>query len=223
VHALDEAITRLDPARVSWLETTVWQKAGFGDFTYEADGRYLTAPKGRFRLELTTRHGSSATTYLVIGDGKAIWEGTRFDGGSWQPLTRADLQPTFGGVLPMLHALRACMTWTSRETVRRQGRIFTKLAGALSDLTAGALASSDRPWPKGLPHKARVYLDSETLWPHRVEWWGRRSLRSADALLVQMEFRDPRFNQPLSAERCTTEFSFPNSAQPFLAQQKPAR
>jgi hypothetical protein len=212
VNALDEAITRLDLGHVAWLETTVWQKACFDQFTYQAEGRYLAGPDNRFRLELTTRQGNGTAIYLVVGDGKSTWEGTRFGDGSWRRVTRRSEQQGFRGVLPLLHALRSCMTWTRRETVRRQGRIFIKLTGPLLDSTADPLARPDQPLLHCPARESRLYLDAETLWPHRVEWWGRSSSQSGDALLMQMEFRDPHFNSPLSAERCAAEFSIPHAA-----------
>jgi hypothetical protein len=39
-----------------------------------------------------------------------------------------------------------------------------------------------------------------------VEWWGPDPPLADDSLLVQMEFRDPVLNQPLSPERCAREF-----------------
>jgi hypothetical protein len=232
--ALDHAIAHLDPKHVAWLETTLWQKACVAQFTYEAQGHFLAAPNNRFHLELTTRQGRGAATYLVVSDGQALWEGTRFEDGAWHNLVRVDLQQIlqgglregpaeslqtewmpqamFGGVRPVLHALRACMTWTNRESVRRQGRVFIKLTGSLSEATAKTLALPGQSWPNGVPHACRLYLDSESLWPFRLEWWGRQTPRSSETLLVQMEFRDPIFNQPISPERCAKEFTFPSAA-----------
>jgi hypothetical protein len=223
VHALDEAIARLDPVRVTWMESTLWQRATLGHVTYKAAGRYLTAPNHRFRLELTTRQGEGTTTYLAIGDGKANWEGIHTGKGPWQPVARDDVRQSFAGVLSFLQSLRACMTWTNREMVRRQGRVFLKLTGSMSDSPADVLFPADQSWSRGPLRESRLYLDAQTLWPHRVEWWGRPTARDSKALLVEMEFRDPRFNQPLSDERCAMEFGFPNRAREFLAQQDSAR
>src|SRR5262249_35497596 len=53
VRLLDEALGRLDADRVQWLDTRLWQKGRIGRYDFEAEGRYLTAPDRRFRLEIT--------------------------------------------------------------------------------------------------------------------------------------------------------------------------
>ena len=93
--------------------------------------------------------------------------------------------------------------------VRRDSRAFIKLTGSWSDEVMRTLVPADERWPDGLPRQCRLYLEAPTLWPHRVEWWGPLRANAGDALLLQMEFRDPIINQPLSAERCAREFGFP--------------
>jgi hypothetical protein len=121
-----------------------------------------------------------------------------------------------GGAFDLLQTMRSRLEWSRMETVRREGRAFIKLTGTWSSESAEALAPTGGSWPDGLPQQCRLYLDAETLWPHRVEWWGPDVPRSADVLLVQMEFRDPVLNQPLSAEGCAREFGLPvAAAQPY--------
>jgi outer membrane lipoprotein-sorting protein len=211
VNTLDQAISRLDPGRVAWLQTTVWQKACFEQFSYETEGRYLTAPDNRFRLELTTRQGNGIAQYLVVSDGKEIWEGTRFSDGAWLPGPRDAMQQVFGGVVPLLHTLRSTVTWVKRETVRRQGRIFIKLTGTVAEPNPDLIKSLDPRQNHHRPSQARVYLDEQTLWPHRIEWWARSSSGSSNILLVQMELRDPHFNQRLTVEQYDAEFRIPSS------------
>src|SRR5262249_3910618 len=104
------------------------------------------------------------------------------------------------GVLALLPALRERMTWFRREAVRRDGRGLLKLSGAWAPADAAtARVRPGRPWPDGLPRQCRLYLDPATAWPCRFEWWGPDAPRPADALLIQMEFRDPVLNRPLSA------------------------
>ncbi len=52
-----------------------------------------------------------------------------------------------------------------------------------------------------------LYLDAQTLWPSRVEWWaGDR--HSNPRLLLEIEFRDPQLNRPLSLAECIHAFSY---------------
>ena len=52
-----------------------------------------------------------------------------------------------------------------------------------------------------------IYLDTETFWPHRLEWWGAEKSSEPSQLLSQTEYREAIVNQPLSAERLAAEFA----------------
>jgi hypothetical protein len=232
---LDQALEMLDPSRLAWLETTLWQKGNVQGFTYMAEGRYLTAPNHRFRLEFTTRHGDASVAHHAVSDGITLWQGTRVGDGKWTEATRIDIkkvlsslgvqqsaarlrdeflgEQSFRGVVPLLSGLRQRVAWLRAETVRRNGRPFFKLNGKWRDDVVASLAPPDKPWPDGLPRHCRLYLDVRSLWPQRVEWWGQDPLRAGEVLLVQMEFRDAMFNRPLSPERCALEFSLPQARQ----------
>src|SRR5262249_1232149 len=158
-----------------------------------------------FRQELTTRHGRAAVTALTISDGATLWRGRRTGDGPWTDVLRVDLQqalqpsdhtidrPDAGEEIPNLQAsrggvgllqtLRSRIDWSSKETVRRDGRAFLKLTGSWSPKSTAAQRPTDQLGTDGLPRQARLYLDVETLWPHRVEWWGPASPRAADVLL----------------------------------------
>jgi hypothetical protein len=83
---LDRAVQALHPDRVSWLETALWQKVTLPDLTYQARGRLLLAPEGRFRLELGTQDNDSGQ--LEVSDGSNRWTARRAIGGEWVELTR---------------------------------------------------------------------------------------------------------------------------------------
>jgi hypothetical protein len=110
---------------------------------------------------------------------------------------------SFGGPLELLKGLRQRLTWVRSERVRREGKDYFKLAGVCE----GGLTGRD--WLEELPRCCRLYLDAQTLWPHRVEWWGAEAPRSGGVLLFQAEFRDPVINQPLWPEQCQREFTCP--------------
>ena len=40
-----------------------------------------------------------------------------------------------------------------------------------------------------------LYLDAETGWPHRIEWWSTDRQGQAAVVLLQLELRDPIFNR----------------------------
>jgi len=57
------------------------------------------------------------------------------------------------------------------------------------------------------PRTCDLYLDAATHWPVRLEWWGAASPFDTPSLLLQMEFRDLKVNQPLSPEESVRLFS----------------
>jgi hypothetical protein len=226
--ALARSLALLAPDRLRWLEVALWQRITAQGMSCEAEGRYLAAPGGRFRLDLKTRNGGCPGALQVINDGTCLWQTTKIGPGDQttyrryrleevqaaldDPATAPAVRDEFlrdqncAGVLTLLPALRERMTWFRRERVRRDGRLLVKLSAAWKPAEAAALVRPGTPWPDDLPRQVRLYLDPETFWPHRLEWWGPDPDRPDDSLLIQMEFRDPVLNRPLSAERCAREF-----------------
>jgi hypothetical protein len=133
-----------------------------------------------------------------------------------------------GGPLTLLANLRRQLTWVRKEMVMRQGLLLAKLTGtwapaALAEMglsgkgAAGRLPSAAGPtapargtedWPAGQPRQCRLYLDGNTLWPYRVEWWGPDPPRPSEALLMEMELREPILNRALSPEQCARAFTW---------------
>ena len=226
--AFDRAVALLDPGRLAWLETKLWQRVRVEDVTCEAEGRFLSGPGHRFRLDLKTHRGATDRTVQVVSDGRTLWQATRLGEGTWGRssrlrlnevlalLDRPDTAPVVrdefyqgqgcGGLPTLLPSLRRRVEWVRKEAVRRNDRLFVKLSGAWTPAAAAALAPAGKPWPAHLPRQCRLYLDPETSWPHRLEWWGPDPARGGDVPLVEVEFRDPMFNRPLSAEQCAREF-----------------
>jgi hypothetical protein len=58
--------------------------------------------------------------------------------------------------------------------------------------------------PPLVARECRLYLSAATGWPYRLEWWGAVSPNGPEGLLLQMEFRNPRFYaelpRPLAGE-----------------------
>jgi hypothetical protein len=231
VKYLTDALDRLSPQRVQWLEMKLWQKGRLGRYSIEADGRYLAGPDNHLRLELTTHHADASATMLAVSDGRIFYQARCIGEGPWTESVSLDLKQvlqsgglapvsnasdktldisTFTGVVPLLHILRSEITWSHTELVRRGEHRLLKLTGSVHDDNSRREPRSSRT-----PRRCRLYLGAADLWLHRLEWWGPGSPNEADTLLMQLEFRDPIINQPLSQEQAAREFQFPATAMPL--------
>jgi len=89
--------------------------------------------------------------------------------------------------------------WTAQPAAL-DDRPGVALTGLLSPASADAQSGIE---PKG----ARLFLDAETLWLTRAEWWSEHPERGG-VLLYEIEFLRPRLNQPLALEECDRVFSY---------------
>src|SRR5262249_218791 len=112
----------------------------------------------------------------------------------------------FAGIAPLLQGLQQRLVFTKRETERWQGHDVVKLTGSgNNEVSAQLQPDAKQPWPEYLPRQCVIYLDAKTHWPHRLEWWGPSAPVAGDSLLLQMEFRNPKFAE-MSSERCAKVF-----------------
>jgi hypothetical protein len=234
---LDRALAALDDERVGWLEAEVWQRVRVPGYAYEADGYYLKAPGGRFRLQVRTHVGDEAGGLLMVGDGEELWYATRAGDGPWKgparperPETAALLQglgarpsrkervqapvAAPGGVAPLLRRLRERLLWARQEVLSGGEEGAIRLTGVWPAAEAESLAPAGSPWPACTPRQCRLTLDAHSLWPRRIEWGGPVAAEGGDVLLAEIEFRNPVFNRPLSDDRCASEFAIPAEAAP---------
>jgi hypothetical protein len=215
----ERAMERLAPQRVSWLNMKLWQRMAEGELAFESDGTLQLGPRYCARLEITVRGGGLLGRRLVVSDGHALAHVTQF--GNDEPTEDFRLvappptpeQPTpispeahlwdlaCGGPHALLVQLRARLKDITGETGRLQGRPVIRLQGRLDTATAA---------PHGTAARADfcyVYLDAHMLWPGRLEWWvADRDHRPR--LVLEMEFRDPQVNEPLSVQDCIRAFTY---------------
>jgi hypothetical protein len=225
---LERAAAAWTPERVSWLQTTIWQKVACEDLTYLAQGRYLSGPGHRLHFYLDVVVGKTHSEVQTVCDGATFWKSTRVGRGKPE-ITRAALASAFPaadnpqisaevraeflhsegftGVYPLLEILWQRMIVTRQEAVSWKGHTATRLTLAWNPSTAGALVPAGQLWPAFLPNRCVLYLDRATLWPGRIEWWAPDG-RRVNRLVVQMELHDPILNRPLTKEECDREFSF---------------
>jgi hypothetical protein len=228
-RCIAQALDAFKSERIAWLAMDIWQKVQLPGCAYEADGVYRLAPGQRFRLEMHTHLGEGEGTMLSVSDGRTLWQAERPGSGPWENVTRLNLaevfalmngpagsqlrdeflqRPHFQGMTSLLINLRGRLVWAKSERLRQNKDESVRLIGVWPVEEARKFTASNRPWPAGLSRQCHLYLDSRTYWPRRVEWWGPDAPDGEDRLLMQMEFRNPLFNRPLTADECGRLFAF---------------
>ncbi len=211
---LDQVCQLWSPARVAWLRMTVLQKMSDSACEYEAEGQCWIGPGNRLRLEMASRTPRHASRLVVVSDGKTLVRATPAHGG--QPrssqirLEGAEdargvlAEHGFAGVSTLLENVRRGMHEPRCESGQCHGRPVIRVSGAWSpnDQLPRELRAPVRP------RQCVLYLDRQTLWPLRLEWWGARHAETHLVPLLHMEFRDAVVNEPLSAEECARVFTF---------------
>jgi hypothetical protein len=212
---LARAAANLDPAKLQWLRYKIWQKQDAEDMSFEAQGRLLRGPNQCGRFELTVGSGTEATELLTVSDGIGLAHSCRPPGKPAQVSTLKYITPennpyapeqieailhahSCGGPFQLLKDLEAKLENWQLASGTWNNRTILRLTGIVNNHDDDSAVIS--------PRQCRVFLDAQTLWPMRVEWWAARA--RGEALFLEMEFRDAVINQPLSHEECEREFSF---------------
>jgi hypothetical protein len=208
---LSAALEQFGPQNQGWLKTQVWQQVNLQGLTFHSDGSYLVGPGHRLRLDLKVHVGGCEGQMQVTCDGTTLWQMFRagnekpivnkfalteilsfFNGQGVVPQVRNEFlqSQSFLGVTPILQSLQQMMVLTKHEPGEWKGNKANVLTGSWNADIAKNLGTADK-WIQGMPRKCVVYLDAQTNWPLRIEWWGP-STQAGDQLLMEMEFRDPQ-------------------------------
>jgi hypothetical protein len=219
---MNEVLANFAPDRLHWLEMSVWQKM-WGDDPFEASGRLLLGPQQRLRLEMDISVDGQTTRNLVISDGRAFQKSQQIDGtkiilescpmaeeaeGSLDSASLAQRRAAFlnkrglGGLHALLSRIGACLVNPTQQTGLWRQRRVLRVSGFWN--TAEKMLQS---LPQNLRARScNLYLDPDTLWPHRIEWLGSNRPGDHQVILLEMEFSDPVINRPLSSEECARIF-----------------
>lgn len=209
---LDEVIAAHSPERVQWLRMTVLQK-NF-DANFQSEGRFLLGPDCRRRLELEVHGDTASGKILAVSDARTLCQ-ARWIKGAKADIARSPLPENdpparhrclqengLGGPSTLLEIVRQHLSAAVKQEGICQGRKAIRLSGAWNP------DANLKTFPAGLsPTHCAIYLDAESLWPFRIEWLGCQSAGNRQVLLLQMDFRDPVINQPLSTAAAAEMFS----------------
>jgi hypothetical protein len=214
-RVLNQAIDLLNPKQPGWLETKLRQRVHAQGLSFDADGRYLSGPDQRLRLELTVHLGSALGVLLITSDGSTVWEQVQIGKGErfiskWDltkvqellnapgslPQVREQFYRSraFAGVVPLLQNIRDQMTFIKQEEAVWQNHNVINLTAVWSANVSKNVAPQSNLWPPLAPRMCRLYLGKDAPhWPYRLEWLGPASPRAEDSMLMEMEFLTPRF------------------------------
>jgi len=226
----DEAIGRLVPGKIDWLQCRIRQQVTMPGLSYTAEGRYLLAPEHRFRLEVQTRTGERAGSLVIVSDGVNLWQANRIGAGKWEKVTRVGVKevlatldgagnaarlrseflegPKFSGIVPLLRALRGRLVWVARTPSRDNSTDVFELTGVWPPAALREKVPADHPWPGGLPRQCKIVLEAGTLWPRRIEWWGPLGEQGPDQVLARTEYTGAVIDQPLAEDVAAQTFTF---------------
>jgi hypothetical protein len=212
---LARAAANVDPANVQWLTCKIWQKQIAEELSFEAEGRLVRGPNQCGRFEMKVRTGDNATEVVTVSDGIGLAHSCRHVGKPAQVATlkfvTAEDRPlppehieailhSYGctGPYQLLKDLEARLENWQLATGTWKDRAILRLTGSVKNDPAESSEMN--------PKTCHVFLDEQTLWPLRVEWWAPRD--GGDYLFLAMEFRDAVVNLPLSHDDCVREFTF---------------
>src|SRR5579871_2885830 len=171
---LSTAAAALDPDKLAWVETTLWQQANLQGLTFRAEGLYLAAPGNRLRLDLQVHLGDTQGKLLVVSDGVTWWERLQVGNGEQADIKKMDLKTvlatlnspnmppavkteffqrfSFTGLAPLLNRILAQMTVTGAERLTWKGRQVNKLTAVWSgEAVKNLVGGPNARWPEFLP------------------------------------------------------------------------
>lgn len=203
---------------------------------FKAEGRYLQGnirnTDRLLRVELKFKAGGAEGSLLEVCDGDILW--TRRDVGKDTEVTRRnvaeilaaaktnnvpvrilDTDLGFGGLPELLVSLDQAMVFTAIKKDSLRQRPVVVIQGGWNENLANNLRGSTNPQdplPTWMPDLARLYLDAETGFPHRILYLKRVPGRDTLKPMLTLEFLDVQVGEPL--DRAEFEFRPPTGVDP---------
>src|SRR5262249_50743917 len=147
-----------------------------GENAFEATGALLRGPGNRFRLEMEVKSQQPAHV-LTVCDGATCCRSHRI--GSGKPMVQSIQGDTLADPITLLRHLRDGLKNATMQSGLWQDLPVVRITGnwAPRDDTPTELR------PPIQPRTCHLYLDAQTLWPVRIEWWGASHPHDPPSLL----------------------------------------
>jgi hypothetical protein len=216
---LVQAAARLAPEVTPWLIVKTWQRQTDEHGRFEAEGRLVRGPNQCARLETSLQGRAEPATILTVSDGVVLARAYKTAGKRAIVTADSFLTPVrkspeevekvlaahgCGGPHSVLKDLERVLESLQETRGVWEGKSVIRLTGSIKEQPA-----KPGQVPSGTAAKVcRLFLDAQTLWPHRVEWWAALPVQSDDCPLLELEFRDPQINQAMGHDDCAREFTY---------------
>jgi hypothetical protein len=215
----DRALEQLSPQRLQWLQLSLWQRMRNADMAFESQGSLLLGPNHCARLDITIQPGNTPARWLVVSDGRALAHVTQI--GKRPPsVTTRLLVPAEPDAVSQkspaetLSGLGCGGPYVVMKNLRGKLKEPTAQNGVLNGIRVIRIHGRLDPAQVAPQHATAaaaefcyLYLDAQTLWPGRLEWW-EVDRKNAQRLRLELEFRDAVLNRPLSEAECIRAFSY---------------
>jgi outer membrane lipoprotein-sorting protein len=194
---VDEAIAKI--AKLQSVSADMLQSVDMLHLKFTVKGRYVRAPKSRFKLELTTEGLPDATgRSLQVCDGETLWDYQqildrpyyrklsikpvleRLNSPDLDPRikTQAVTQMGLAGPEVLLVGLRKSIKFDLKEEAELDGRKVWKIHGDWKN-RQGLVGPDARPispmgaLPPYVPRDVTLFLGKDNSWPHKLILQGR--------------------------------------------------
>jgi hypothetical protein len=218
---LQKALEKLAGQDAAWMKTKIRQTMADADSNFVAEGFLQRGPNHCAHLEMDVVRAGKRGRLLVVSDGEIVARVRKMPDAL--PVVVVERLPALaedsqekdagvkeeflarqccGGPAPLLAPIHKHLRNARLRTGLLQDTPVIQIQGELSPDSAPVCIGA-----KNLPSRAHVYLDAQTLWPIRLEWWGVDRTNSPQVVL-RVEFLEPSINRELSVAECMRMFSY---------------
>jgi len=195
--------------KMTWLRLNVWQRMRLPDIVFESDSRIVLGPTRCAHLSMKLQSGAGTTIIQVVSDGKTIAKSVRVGQGKPRVTTTSHSTRDAKSAAPDPLAVEGCcgpasvldrvMPQLNNLSVQKHEHLIRVVGETTSEATKFQL-------PAGRPLRCRLYFDEKSHWLTRIEWAFIEA--SGERTFLEMEYRNPIINEPLTDEECIREFTF---------------
>ncbi|MBI2805486.1 MAG: hypothetical protein HYX68_10960 [Planctomycetes bacterium] len=211
---LRDVCTELSAQKAPWLAVKFRQAMRDGSRSFVTQGSFQRGPAGCARLELEIIDGPPLAKLTVVSDGELLAQARRI--GLGEPSVTIAKIPTSdrhrqdgflinagcGGPGAVLEQMNQHLQGATLQSGHLGDRAVTLVEGEFDRAPANL-----PPTIRARVRAGRIYLDAQTRWPCRLEWWAAKPSAERRPLL-SVDYLDLELGRQLSDEDCKKTFSY---------------